>query len=390
MNRSSINQLRRASRVALLSIIPGVSTLVPAPLLAESWTPITASLQEMATAEDAKPIWPGGCSGVVVNRLNGDVTVKVIGHGLWRSQDQGKTWTRLDKEIISGRDETGWATSADQNAPLRLASFSLDGTAGWTSDGNEWKKFTDLGRNWDYGSVDWGAKVPKTIIAAKHETDPPGEVYVTSDGGITWKQLSIYLQKDRGQTSMVGAMGGDVLIYSRGEGIQRSTDLGETWTEVSKMDPLTRIPVLFDGAHYLGTAMGLLVSKDKGATWQVQGAPLDIWQGPFFGRDEKEMLVVGESGIHLTKDAGATWRRVADLKPKEGRIPLHHRLVWLLCMGSGERGCLRVIDGEPGLQAVAGGLDFPEVSHAIDNPVSVPVLVPNWSVSMPRRWSMLT
>ena len=317
MKSRSIQDPQHASWLATLLIVV-VITRIPSPLLAESWTPITASLQEMATADDTKPIWPGGCSGVVVNRLNGDVTVKVVGHGLWRSSDQGKTWARLDKEIISGRDETGWATSADQNAPLRVASFSLDGTAGWTSDGNEWKKFTDLGRNWDYGSVDWGANVPKTIIAAKHETDPPGEVYVTSDGGISWKQLSIYLQKDRGQTSMVGAMGGDVLIYSRGEGIQRSTDLGETWTEVSKMDPLTRIPVLFDGTHYLGTAMGLLVSKDRGATWQVQGAPVDIWQGPFFGRDEKEMLVVGESGIHLREDAGASWRRVADLKPKEG------------------------------------------------------------------------
>jgi photosystem II stability/assembly factor-like uncharacterized protein len=292
--------------------------LSPAVLLAETWTSITASLQERATAEDTKEIWPGGCAGVVVNRLNGDVTVKVVGHGLWRSSDQGKTWTRLDKEIISGRDETGWATYTDQNSPQRLASFSLDGTAGWTIDGKEWRAFTDLGRNWDYGSVDWGAKTPETIVAAKHETDPPGEVYVTSDGGGMWKQLPIHLLNDRGKPSMVGAMGGDVLIYSRGEGIQRSTDLGKTWTEVSKLNPLTRVPVFFNGVHYLGTEKGLLVSKDKGASWDVQGAPVDIWQGPFFGRDENEMLVVNETGIHKTKDAGATWRNVADLKPKEG------------------------------------------------------------------------
>ena len=28
--------------------------------------------------------------------------------------------------------------------------------------------------------------------------------------------------------------------------------------------------------------------------------------------------------------------------------------------------------------------------HAIDSPGSVPLLVPKWSVSMPKRWSMLT
>jgi photosystem II stability/assembly factor-like uncharacterized protein len=316
MKGISFNKLQHAKWISFL-IITGITLLVPASLRAAEWTPITDSLLKRTTAKDPKPIWPGGCAGVVVNRLTGDVTVKVVGHGFWRSSDQGKTWTRLDKGIISGRDETGWATSADQNSPTRLASFSLDGTAGWTTDGKAWKKFTDLGRNWDYGSVDWGAKDPKIIIAAKHETNPPGEVYVTHDGGDSWDQLSVHLLKERGGTSMIGAMGRNVLIYSKGEGIQRSTDLGKTWTEVSKTNPLTRIPVLFHGVHYLGTAKGLLVSKDKGASWQVQGAAVDIWQGPFFGRDQKEMMVAGGSGIHLTKDAGATWHPVAELKPKE-------------------------------------------------------------------------
>lgn len=316
MNDKSSNNPLPAPWVFFL-ILAGIIILAPASLRAAEWTPVTGALLEQATAKDAKPIWPGGCSGVVVNRLNGDVTVKVVGHGLWRSSDQGKTWSRLDQKIVSGRDETGWATSADQNSPTRLASFSLDGTAGWTTDGKEWRKFSDLGRNWDYGSVDWGAKDPKIIIAAKHETNPPGEVYVTDDGGITWKQLPIHLQKDRGQASMIGAMGGNTLIYSRGEGIQRSTDLGKTWTEVSKLNPFTRIPVRFHGVHYLGTEKGLLVSEDKGASWQVQGAPVDVWQGPFFGRDKDTMVVVGESGIHKTRDAGSTWRRVAKLKPRE-------------------------------------------------------------------------
>ena len=62
---------------------------------------------------------------------------------------------------------------------------------GWTVDGLNWKSFTSLGRNWDLRSVDWRAPVPTTIIAAKHETKPPGEIYVTTDGGITWKKLAI-------------------------------------------------------------------------------------------------------------------------------------------------------------------------------------------------------
>jgi photosystem II stability/assembly factor-like uncharacterized protein len=282
----------------------------------EPWTEITAPLMKQIAEAGLEPAWPGGCSGVVVNRLTGDVTVKVVGHGMWYSSDSGSTWSRLDEEVISGRDETGWATNADANDPERIASFSLDGTAGWTPDGSHWTRFADLGRNWDYGSVDWGSDKPRTIIAARHETDPPGEVYVTTDGGQSWQQLSIHLQKDRGQVSMVGALGPSTLIYGNGDGIHRSTDTGETWAKVSDANPQTRIPVLFNKVHYLGTASGLLISRDLGATWETQGSAVEIWQGPLFGVDEQAMVVVGENGVFRTADGGAARTRVVELKPK--------------------------------------------------------------------------
>ena len=307
--------LRVISLFILLCHLPfPVATARPA----GQWTDVSSALLARLTNSGAKFGWPGGCSGVVVNRTNGDVTIKVVGLGLWRSSDQGQNWRRVDGETISGRDETGWATVADQNAPMRMASFSLDGTAGWTSDGRSWKSFTNLGRNWDYGSVDWGAADPKTIIAAKHETSPPGEVHVTQDGGVTWRLLSVHLQEKRERISMVGAMDATTLIYGNGDGIHRSTDAGNSWTKVSAENPQTRVPVLFQGAHYLGTTNGLLVSKDRGAHWQQHGAAVNIWQGPFFGRDAREMLVVGKDGVFTTKDAGKTWMRASDLKPKEG------------------------------------------------------------------------
>jgi len=287
---------------------------------ADTWTDISSPLLERLTNNGARVAWPGGCSGVVANRFNGAVTIKVVGCGLWRSSDQGKTWKRIDDNTVSGRDETGWATSVDQYAPARMCSFSLDGLAGWTPDGLKWKAFTTLGRNWDFGSVDWAAPEPKTIIAAKHETDPPGEVYATTDGGMTWKQLAIHLNKERDRISMVGALGREIFIYCKGDGIHRSTDGGVTWALVSSVNPQTRIPVFFHARHYLGMATGLLVSKDQGASWRQQGAAVNIWLGPFFGHDEKEMVVAGDDGVFRTEDAGGTWTRVANLKPKEGHF----------------------------------------------------------------------
>lgn len=311
-------QLSILRPITLLAICFAVALLSIPAVAAEKWTDISSPLLARLTNSGAKTDWPGGCSGVVVNRTNGEVTIKVVGLGLWRSSNQGTNWQRIDDKTISGRDETGWATSADRNVPSRMASFSLDGSAGWTTDGIRWQKFTSLGRNWDYGSVDWATPVPKTIIAAKHETTPPGEVYVTQDGGVTWKLLSIHLHKSTERVSMVGALAATTLIYGNGDGIHRSQDAGVTWTKVSTANPQTRIPVLFRGAHYLAGTNGLLVSKDLGASWQEQGAPANIWQGPFFGRDEQEMLVIGKDAVLLTKDASQTWKQVASLKAKEG------------------------------------------------------------------------
>ena len=69
----------------------------------------------------------------------------------------------------------------------------------------------------------------------------------------------------------------------------------------------------------MGTTNGLLVSKDKGASWQPQGAAANVWQGPFFGHDEKDIVVVGKDGVFISKNAGETWTRAAGLKSKEDR-----------------------------------------------------------------------
>jgi hypothetical protein len=299
------------SGLACLFIGLGVSARA-----ASEWIDVSSALTTRLTNDSVKLDWPGGCSGVVVNRTNGEVTVKVVGQGLWRSVDQGQNWRRIDDKTISGRDETGWATITDPESPGRMASFSLDGSAGWTADGARWQKFASLGRNWDFGSVDWSVIVPKTIIAAKHETSPAGEVYVSQDGGAAWRKLDILLGDSRGKAFMVGALGGDTVIYSKGEGIHRSTDAGRTWTKVSPLYPQTRISVSFRGVHYLGGTNGLIVSRDQGATWREHGAPVNIWLGPFFGRDEKEMLVVGKDGAFVSRDAGVTWKLAAALKSK--------------------------------------------------------------------------
>ncbi len=261
-----------------------------------------------------KQPWPGGCAGVAVNRLTGDVMVNFVGFGLWKSSNQGQTWTRLDRGVIGGRGESGWSVQVDQNNPQRVAVFSLDGDAGYTIDGTRWKKFAGMGRNWDFGSVDWASPAAQVILAGKHESG--GEVYKSTDGGTTWAKLPIVMNPVSNRDNcMIGVMDAKTFVYSFANGIQRSTDQGATWSKVSAFQPRSKIPVLFKGSHYLCTSNGLIVSKNHGATWQAQGAPLDLWQGPFFGADEKTMVAAGPQGVYKTTNAGTTWTKVSALHP---------------------------------------------------------------------------
>jgi len=277
---------------------------------ADTWIDISSAQVDQL----GKQPWPGGCAGTAVNRLNGDVLVNMVGHGLWKSSDQGRTWARLDGGVISGRGECGWSVQVDQNDPKRVAVFSLDGDAGYTVDGKHWKKFTSLGRNWDFGSVDWASPAASVILVGKHESG--GEVYKSADAGATWTKLPIVMDPVKKMDEcMIGVMDETTFIYSYANGIHRSTDAGATWTQVSASQPRSKIPVLFKKTHYLCTSEGLIASHDLGATWHTQGEAVDIWQGPFFGADEKTMVAAGPQGIYKTTDGGKTWTKISGLRP---------------------------------------------------------------------------
>ena len=67
------------SRRGVVLVFCYVAVLSLSALAADRWTDISSPLLERLTNNAAKPAWPGGCAGVVVNRTNGDVTIKVVG-----------------------------------------------------------------------------------------------------------------------------------------------------------------------------------------------------------------------------------------------------------------------------------------------------------------------
>jgi len=307
------NRLNLVALAILLTI--ETSSLAEEP----TWTDISSSIVQKLAADGQKTAWPGESAGVTVDPASGDVYMIVTGQGIWKSTDVGKTFARVDGGKVGGRCETSFALNADSGGK-RLACFMLDGKCAWSGDaGKTWTAFADVGRNWDYAAVDWSADAVKTIFAALHESG--GQVMFSRDGGQTWNKLFKDAEFDK--SGGLGIFDAETLVYTqKGKGIQRSTDAGETWKQISEREPMGRVVTVRGGKAYWLAKEGLLVSADKGVTWNVQGQAVDASIGPYFDpKNEKRIVVAGAKGIFQSADGGESWKLVAKLPMGFEKLP---------------------------------------------------------------------
>jgi len=302
-------------RVILLTtalLLASCRAAEPAPGEKGKWVVISDGVVEQLAKEGKKIAWPGLTAGIACDRTSGDLYMLVAGQGIWRSADLGKTFERLDGGKVGGRCETSYSLDFDPNGK-RCACFMLDGPGAMSLDnGKTWSDCKDKSRGFDNAAVDWSQETPKTIFAVRHEAG--GLALLSQDAGKTYKEIGT----DCKGFKSVGVFGEQVFVATKDKqpGILRSTDAGATWTKVSDLSPSGLVARVLNGTGYWTSAQGLLVSKDKGATWAVQGGPVAAGAGPYFGKDEKNIVVVTKEGLTETTDGGQSWKAVAPV-PKE-------------------------------------------------------------------------
>ncbi len=266
------------------------------------WVNISEPLIAKLAEQNLKPGYAGPTAGVAVDPASGDVYLVVNDLGLYKSADRGATFARSDDKTVGGRCETGFAIDVDPKGG-RLAVFVVYGSSAMTADaGKTWtaSKVSHV----DVVAVDWTDA--KTLLALRHEAG--GMITLSTDGGQTWKDL------EKGFKGL-GVFDARTLVATKEKekGIFRSTDSGATWAKVSDLEPSGLAMRVAGGVGYWTSAAGLLVSKDKGATWSVLGSPVKAFQGPYFGKDARHIVVVNDEGFQETTDGGRTWKTAAPL-----------------------------------------------------------------------------
>ena len=267
--------------------------------LCEGWP-----IHDTAISDDGATIYAGGGSNW-------------YGPAVWRSDDQGSTWTLSSEGLTYGDDgpkvKTVWNVTPGVGglyAGVEPAGLfrSADGGATWSHV----QGLTDhpTRPEWQPGN---GGLILHSIVP--HPTDADRMwvgissvgAFETADGGASWETRNRGVRAgfmpegeqypDFGQCVhklVIAADGGEHLYQQNHCGVYRSSDGGRQWQEITAGLPSEfGFPMV---AH----------PRD----------PLSAWVIPLNGADQGRFMPDGSAAVWRTSDGGGTWRRLGDGLPQ--------------------------------------------------------------------------
>lgn len=260
------------------------------------------------------------------------------GDGVYKSIDGGKTWKHVG---LSDTRHIGRVRIHPKNPDLVYVAAighawganEQRGVFRTTDGGKTWKKI--LYRNDDTGANDLilDPSNPNTIYATfwqirrmpwGFESGGAGSsIYKSTDGGDTWTEIT----RNKGlPTGVLGKIGITVspvdsnrlwaMVEAQEGGLFRSDDAGETWTRVSNDPRLTQRPWYYfrvyadtqnaDTVYVLNVQF--FKSIDGGRTFNNIGTPHgdnhDLWIAP---NDNQRMIEGNDGGANVSFDGGKSW-----------------------------------------------------------------------------------
>ena len=262
----------------------------------------------------------------------------ITGRGVYKSIDSGKTWKFLGLravgqigavEIHPGNPDIVYVAALGQAFgpnPERGVFRTLDGGKTWekvlfisNQTGGIDLELAPDNPNIVYASLWRGERKPWTIISGGHE----GGVYKSSDGGTSWKQITLGLPSGlRGKSDLAVSQADPRLVYVLMEapvgegGLYRSDDYGESFQLISTFAPLLDRPFYYcnldadpTNADVLySSSQGFYKSTDGGTTWRRLSTPHgdnhDMWINP---QDPDIFIQSNDGGANVTRDGGKTW-----------------------------------------------------------------------------------
>ncbi|MCD6333547.1 MAG: T9SS type A sorting domain-containing protein [Bacteroidales bacterium] len=290
--------------------------------------------------------------------------------GVYKSHDQGKSWEQIfENEYTQSIGDMGIAKT-DKNILYLGTGEPNTGQGSITYDGYGVFKSVDGGTNWVHVGLENAGGIgrvevdptnaDRVFVAAMGNLfakNPERGVYRTTDGGLSWENV-LFISDSTGAIDLCihpthpdtiyAAMWERVRFVDRrtyggpSSGIYRSTDGGDTWTELTNGLPSTdlgRIGIDISQsdpnilyacyANIDGTWKDIYKTTDGGDSWTALGADLGgttyYW---WFSKIQihptnPDIVWSCDFNMHKTTDGGATWQRVNGLHVDQHALYAH-------------------------------------------------------------------
>jgi photosystem II stability/assembly factor-like uncharacterized protein len=277
-----------------------------------------------------------------------------VGSGVWKTTDAGNTWVNISG-LEFGTSSVGAIAVADSDPNVVYVGMGEHAPRGvMTSHGDGVYKSTDAGKTWTHVGLDRTRHIARIRIhpddpdlvyvaaqgAAYGETEDRG-VYRSRDGGETWEKVlyngvrgsASELAMDPTNPRILYAAFWDHLrvpwqVQSGGDasGLWKSTDGGDTWSEINNGLPdlmgKTAVDVSPANPERLFAMIeadpggGLYRSDDAGASWRLMTEDWTLRARPWYytevfadPQDENTVYVLSAPMVRSI-DGGRTFQRV--------------------------------------------------------------------------------
>lgn len=267
------------------------------------------------------------------------------GTGLYRSKDEGKTWTKCNNgyddfeiftiavnsndDIYIGNDWQGMLRSTDdgetwevmESYPLvECWAITFDKSGSIYAGDGDWggvMKSTDNGISWN-NWIHLGTLCISIGPNGYVYTGTWKGIYRSTDEGVSWSKMSDGLP-DLNISCIEFDSSGTVYLgtgssHNKGNGIYYSQNNGETWTHLALSDTTVQSLVLIDNKILAGTLnYGIVISSDSGKKWVVSNNGL-MDNNVFRIRMASDSILFTASdragGIHKSTDLGHSWKQI--------------------------------------------------------------------------------
>jgi hypothetical protein len=281
---------------ALSVLRRGTHAAVPLPPPANIWVNVTGTLANMASVcGNLMMLSPVPRSDAII--------AGVAQKGLW-TNTTGTTWSHLGSGAGSDTIENrpSWIVYDPVNPEVFWESgiYGL-GVYKTTDNGITFHRLGSIMHN-DYVSVNFRDPERQTLLAGGHEAAQT--VYQSTDSGQTWTNIGLTLPRNTGSSSDPLIINSLTYVVNAGE-IYRTTNGGISWKRVSAQRPVGPPLVTANGAIYWPANGGLLKSTDSGLTWTQVGSdirpvhPIELSSG--------SLVSVGANNLIISFDGGSTW-----------------------------------------------------------------------------------